>query len=118
MVGADLRRVNMTTRRTFVKSAACGLSGGIAGLFGVGCASAPMAGSSIAVIRHHDRRIVLAGDECYVRACLDKKIPTGASFNPEKSEEFIRTYSGGGYEVHLYHDFSTLPNRNGALKVI
>ena len=75
-------------------------------------------GSSIAIIHYQGRRIVLAGDECYVRACLDRRIPTGASRNPKKSEEFIRTYSGGEYEVHLYHDFSTLPGQNGVLKLI
>jgi glyoxylase-like metal-dependent hydrolase (beta-lactamase superfamily II) len=75
-------------------------------------------GSSIAIIRHQDRRIVLAGDECYVRDCLDRNIPTGASRNPQKSEEFVRTYSSGEYEVYLYHDFAMLPNQNGALKLI
>ena len=75
-------------------------------------------GSSIAIIHYQGRRIVLAGDECYVRACLDRRIPTGASRNPKKSEEFIRTYSGGEYKVHLYHDFSTLPGQNGVLKLI
>ena len=75
-------------------------------------------GSSIAIIRHQGIRIVLAGDECYVRDCLDRKIPTGASRNPQKSEEFIRTYSSGEYEVHLYHDFATLPGQNGMLKLI
>jgi len=75
-------------------------------------------GSSIAVIRHQGRRIVLAGDECYVRGCLDGRIPTGASRSPEKSEEFIHEYSSGDYEVHLYHDFSTLPDRNGMLKLV
>ena len=75
-------------------------------------------GSSIVIVRHQDRRIVLAGDECYVRGCLDRKIPTGASCNPNKSEEFIRTYSSGEYEVHLYHDFSILPGQNGVLKLI
>jgi glyoxylase-like metal-dependent hydrolase (beta-lactamase superfamily II) len=75
-------------------------------------------GSSIAIIRHQGRQIVLAGDECYVRDCLDKKIPTGASRNPDKSEEFVRTYSSGEYEVHLYHDFATLPDQNGMLKLI
>jgi glyoxylase-like metal-dependent hydrolase (beta-lactamase superfamily II) len=75
-------------------------------------------GSSIVIIRNQDRRIVLAGDECYVRDCLDRKIPTGASRNPQKSEEFVRAYSSGEYEVHLYHDFATLPDQNGMLKLI
>ena len=75
-------------------------------------------GSSIVIIRYRGRRIVLAGDECYVRGCLDRKIPTGTSCNPKKSEEFISTYSSGEYEVLLYHDFSTLPDQNGVLKLI
>lgn len=75
-------------------------------------------GSSIAIIHHQGRRIVLAGDECYVRACLDRRIPTGTSRNPRNSEEFVRRYSGSEYEVHLYHDSSTLPGRNGILRVI
>jgi hypothetical protein len=75
-------------------------------------------GSSIAIIRYQGRQIVLAGDECYVRGCLDRKIPTGASCNLQKSEEFIHTYSNSDYEVYLYHDFSTLPDQNGMLKLI
>jgi glyoxylase-like metal-dependent hydrolase (beta-lactamase superfamily II) len=70
-------------------------------------------GSSIVQLKSERKTHILAGDECYVRACLERKIPTGASFNPKKSEEFIRKYSSPSYEVHLYHDFSTLPGRNG-----
>ena len=72
-------------------------------------------GSSIVIIHHQDKPIVLAGDECYVRKCLDEKIPTGVSCDLKRSEEFIRTYSSNEYDVLLYHDFSILPNQNGAL---
>ena len=90
----------------------------IAGVLGIEKIAGHSKGSSIVHVRHQDRRIVLAGDECYVRACLERRIPTGASCNPMNSEAFVRTYSGDEYEVHLYHDFSILPGRNGMVKII
>lgn len=48
--------------------------------------------------------VVFCGDECYLRACLDRKIPTGASFCPEKSRAFVETYSDPKYRTLLFHD--------------
>lgn len=76
------------------------------------------AGSSIAVVPFADRSVVLAGDECYVRRCLDEKIPTGVSCDPAKSKAFVDTYSGDRYDVCLYHDISVLPGMNGMQTVI
>ena len=61
-------------------------------------------GSSIVEITDNDNEYVMAGDECYLRECLDKKIPTGTSYCQEKSREFIEKYSGAGYKVLLCHD--------------
>ena len=61
-------------------------------------------GSSIVEITDADKKYVIAGDECYMRDCLAKQIPTGVSYNPEKSRAFIKKYGKGEYTVLLCHD--------------
>lgn len=61
-------------------------------------------GSCIVEININKNKYILAGDECYLRECLDKKIATGASYCPQKSREFIEKYSSGEYTVLLCHD--------------
>ncbi len=61
-------------------------------------------GSSIVEITDSDNKYIIAGDECYTRDCLTKQIPTGISYNPEKSRAFIQKYSRGEYTVLLCHD--------------
>ena len=47
--------------------------------------------------------IVIVGDECYLRVCIDKRIPTGASVCVEKSREFINKYSNSKYKLLFSH---------------
>ena len=47
---------------------------------------------------------IIAGDECYLRECLEKRIPTGSSFNKEASRNFIEKYSDKKYMVLLCHE--------------
>lgn len=61
-------------------------------------------GSSIVEITDADKKYVIAGDECYMRDCLTKQIPTGASYNPEKSRAFIKKYGAEEYTVFLCHE--------------
>ena len=61
-------------------------------------------GSSIVEITDADKKYVIAGDECYMRDCLTKQIPTGASYNPEKSSAFIKKYGAEEYTVFLCHE--------------
>lgn len=61
-------------------------------------------GSSIVEITDSYKKYIIAGDECYLRDCLAKQIPTGISYNPEKSRAFIQKYGKGGYTVLLCHD--------------
>ena len=61
-------------------------------------------GSSIVEITNSDNKYIIAGDECYMRDCLTKQIPTGASYNPEKSRDFVKKYGNGEYTVLLCHD--------------
>ena len=61
-------------------------------------------GSSIVEITDSDKKYIIAGDECYMRDCLTKQIPTGISYNPEKSRAFIQKYGKDGYTVLLCHD--------------
>ena len=61
-------------------------------------------GSSIVEITDSDKKYIIAGDECYMRDCLTKQIPTGSSCNPEKSRSFIKKYGVEEYTVFLCHD--------------
>lgn len=61
-------------------------------------------GSSIVEIAGEDKPTIIAGDECYSRQCLIKKIPTGMSPNPEVSKAFVEKYGSDQYSVLLCHD--------------
>lgn len=61
-------------------------------------------GSCIAKMHIDGACYVFCGDECYLRECLTRRIPTGGSCNPEKSLEFIQKYSDPTYHVLLSHD--------------
>ena len=61
-------------------------------------------GSSIVEITDADKKYVIAGDECYMRDCLTRQIPTGMAYDREKSLAFIQKYGKGGYTVLLCHD--------------
>lgn len=61
-------------------------------------------GSCIAEIKTDGKIYIICGDECYKRECITKGIPTGASYCPEKSLEFIKKYSLPKYNLLLCHD--------------
>lgn len=61
-------------------------------------------GSCIVEITDNTEKYIIAGDECYLRECLDKRISTGTSYCPEKSRKFIEKYGSGKYTVLLCHD--------------
>ena len=61
-------------------------------------------GSCIVEITDDEKKYIIAGDECYLRECLDKKIATGSSYCLDKSREFIEKYGSGEYTVLLCHD--------------
>lgn len=61
-------------------------------------------GSCIVEVKNNGKNYVFAGDECYLRDCLEKKIYTGNSYCPEKSKKFIEKYSKSDYEIFLCHD--------------
>ena len=61
-------------------------------------------GSSIVQITDGDKRYIIAGDECYLRDCLTKQIPTGMAYDRGKSRAFIKKYGGDKYTVLLCHD--------------
>lgn len=61
-------------------------------------------GSCIAEITSDTSTQIIAGDECYLRECLTKHIPTGTSYCPIKSMQFIETYSSNKYDILLCHD--------------
>lgn len=61
-------------------------------------------GSCIVEIKKNGKEYIIVGDECYLRECLTKKIPTGCSFNRNASRNFIEKYSDEKYIVLLCHD--------------
>lgn len=61
-------------------------------------------GSCIVEVMCDGKKHIIAGDECYMRECLAKKISTGSSVCPEKSRKFIEEYSKDEYTVWLCHD--------------
>jgi len=61
-------------------------------------------GSCIVEVKKSNKIYIIAGDECYLRECLDKKIPTGSYYDKEKSEDFIKMYSDKKYDVLMCHD--------------
>ena len=61
-------------------------------------------GSCIVEITDNTEKYIIAGDECYLRECLDKRISTGTSYCLEKSRKFIEKYGSGKYTVLLCHD--------------
>lgn len=49
-------------------------------------------------------KTIIAGDECYTRRNLTERIPTGSSFDFQKSCAFIEKYSDPAYQVLLCHE--------------
>lgn len=60
-------------------------------------------GSCIVEVIDGEDMFILAGDECYMRECLERRIPTGCSYCYENSRAFIEKYSRD-YNVLLCHD--------------
>lgn len=62
-------------------------------------------GSSVVEIKTDDKTIAIVGDECYKRVCLEKKLITNRTYNPQKSRAFIEKYSDKSkYITYLSHD--------------
>lgn len=61
-------------------------------------------GSGIVLINALGKTYVLCGDECYTKANLLTKQPTGSSFCLEKSRFFVSEYSKEPYAPILFHD--------------
>lgn len=60
-------------------------------------------GSCVVEIEDNNKCYVIAGDECYARECLTNKIPTGSTYDLEKSRWFVEEYSKDKYCVLLCH---------------
>ncbi len=61
-------------------------------------------GSCIVEIGCDGDKYIIAGDECYMYECLEKKIPTGCSYCPAKSREFVEKYGDIKERVLLCHE--------------
>lgn len=60
-------------------------------------------GSSIIKLKRGTEQFVFAGDECYLRATLEGKLPVGG-YRPGVCQQFIETYGNGQHRVLLAHD--------------
>lgn len=69
------------------------------------------AGSAIVEVAEGDKLHIFAGDECYTTACLERRIATGNSKNPEKSQAFVDIFSKEPYLVHTCHDWDLKTER-------
>lgn len=59
-------------------------------------------------------RYVLCGDECYYKRCLTEGIPTGCSYCPQKSLQFVKKYGNNEkYIPLLFHDGEILKGEVG-----
>lgn len=72
-------------------------------------------GSSLVLIPRGPKTVVIAGDACYLSACLTQRRPTGATGNLAESQAFVNTYAAPNYIVRLCHDPDVLPGANGFL---
>ena len=70
-------------------------------------------GSSIVLCNCDGKEYVFCGDECYLKECLEKKIPTGSSYVPKISESFVKEYGDKDYIHLLFHDPSILKGTLG-----
>ena len=61
-------------------------------------------GSCIVLCECNQKTYLFCGDECYVKECFIKNIPTGVSYNAKASKKFISDYSSEQYELLLFHD--------------
>ncbi|MBQ9760558.1 MAG: MBL fold metallo-hydrolase [Clostridia bacterium] len=61
-------------------------------------------GSCIVQVEDGERTVIIAGDECYKRFCLEGGIAVGSSYDLEKSRRFVKTYRDPKYTVLLMHD--------------
>lgn len=61
-------------------------------------------GSSVVEVMIGDKIYVIVGDECYLKECFEKKIPTGSSIDAKASKKFIEKYSDEQYVILLCHD--------------
>ena len=70
-------------------------------------------GSSIVICQLGEKNYILCGDECYVKACFDRQLPTGVSTRPEVSRRFLQEYSGVHDIPLLFHEPSILKGQIG-----
>lgn len=61
-------------------------------------------GSCIVEVASPNGISIIAGDECYSRECLVRKIPTGSTVNRDRSRDFVEKYGNGSYKVYLCHE--------------
>ena len=75
------------------------------------------AGSSIVTFRQGRTGYVLAGDECYLHANLERRIPTGRSYDISRSRWFVEKYAKPRYRVLFCHEPAVVEGNPG-FKVI
>jgi glyoxylase-like metal-dependent hydrolase (beta-lactamase superfamily II) len=69
------------------------------------------AGSCFVEIQAEDAVHILAGDECYTNANLERNIPTGTAVDREKAAAFVEKFRKPPYRVHTCHDASLVTEK-------
>lgn len=82
------------------------------------CIGGHTRGSCVVEFEYDGKNFVIAGDECYSKQCVLRKIPTGVSVNIDKSRLFIEKYGDADYTVFYSHDMDILPSRNGYERIL
>lgn len=75
-------------------------------------------GSCIVELTGHEPVIVFVGDECYRRFCLEKKLLTGSSVDPARSEAFLQQYSREEYRCLLCHEPGVVSRADGWKQIL
>lgn len=60
-------------------------------------------GSSVVEFEYNNDHYVICGDECYTEENFKKRIPTGSSYSPLKSKQFVEKYASDEYIRLLCH---------------
>lgn len=75
-------------------------------------------GSSIVTFNYGMREYVLAGDECYLKANIEKQIPTGIFHDIDKSKGFIEKYKDSDGMILLCHEPDVVEDGLGFKKIL
>jgi glyoxylase-like metal-dependent hydrolase (beta-lactamase superfamily II) len=69
-------------------------------------------GSSVVSIATDGEPILLAGDEFYTRANIERGIPSGTTYDPAANERFLHELEASKARIYFFHDPGLIPDEN------